>query len=126
MLFRSLFVKSALCHVAGKASPAALEEAAMQALEARFAPRPPVSPLSLLKNFLKGGFASHRAPVSTPGPIEALEQRYQAANDEVGEGAIITADEIASLRSLSQPNRRLTANEQALLVELHKLEAEHV
>ena len=119
-----LFVKAALRHVAGKSSPAAIEEAALQALEARIAPRPAVSPLEALKSFLKGGFAGYRAQVSARGPIEALEQRYQAANDAGEERAIITADEIASLRSLSQPAARLTANEQALIAELHKLETE--
>lgn len=119
-----LFVKAAVCHVSGKTTPAALEEAAMQALEARIAPRPPVSPLEALKSFLRGGFAGYRAQAATLGPIEALEQRYQAANDAGEERAIITADEIASLRSLSQPAAKLTANEQALIAELRKLEAE--
>jgi hypothetical protein len=123
--WRDLFVKAALCHVAGRAAPAALEAETMLAREARFAePRPHVTPLSLVKAIFAGGLGGYRARVGEPGWVEGMEDRYEAANAGAEADAKLTVAEIAAMLGLGEADGRLTANEQALIAELRKLEAE--
>jgi hypothetical protein len=120
-----LFVKAALCHVMGRRTPAALEADVMLVRQARLAgPRPQVTPLSVLKSLLSGGFAAYKARLSQPGWVEALEKRYDEVNAGAEADARLTAAEAAALLGLSEADGKLTVNEQALLAELRKLEAE--
>jgi hypothetical protein len=96
----------------------------MLAREARFADRAPVGPLGVLANVFEGGLAGYAAHVREPGWVDGMEQRYEAINAEAAEDAQLTAMEMASMLSLSEADGKLTANEQALLSELRKLEAE--
>ena len=123
--WRDLFVKAALCHVAGRRAPATLEADMMLAREARFAePRPGVTPLSLVKSIFKGGLGGYVARARAPGWVEGMEDRYEEANAGAEDDAKLTVAEIAAMLGFSEADGKLTENEQALMAELHKLEAE--
>ena len=123
--WRDLFVKAALCHVAGRRSPAALEAELMLAREARFAAdRPAVTPISVIRDIIKGGFSGFGARVREAGWVDGMEDRYEAINAEAEEDAKLTAMEMASMLGMVDLDGKRTANETALIEELRKLEAE--
>jgi hypothetical protein len=62
--------------------------------------------------------------VREAGWVEGMEQRYAAINAEAEEDARLTAMEMAAMLGLSEADGKRTANEEALLAELRKLEAE--
>lgn len=122
--WRDLFVKVGLTHVEGRRAPAVLEQDVMVQREARFANRPNVTPLSVIKSIFGGGLSGYKDRVSEPGWAEGLEERYEVANAEAETDARFTAAEAAAMLGLADRDGRHTANEQALLVALRQLETE--
>lgn len=122
--WRDLFVKVGLAHVAGRRAPVVLERDAMVQREARFANRPNVTPMSVIKSIFGGGLSGYKDRVSEPGWAEGVEERYEVANAETEADARFTAAEAAKMLGLADRDGRHTANEQALLAALRQLEAE--
>ena len=122
--WRDLFVKVGLAHVAGRRAPAALEQDVMVQREARFANRPNVTPMSVIKSIFGGGLSGYKDRVSEPGWAEGMEERYEVANAETEDDARFTAAEAAIMLRLADRDGRHTANEQALLAALRQLEIE--
>jgi len=122
--WQDLFVKAAMCHVAGRRAPALLEPEAMRAMDQRFAERERMTPLTMLQNLMGGSFDRYRRDIREPSDVEALEQHYEMLNEETEADARLTADEAARLIGLSDMDGRRTANEEALLIALRQLEAE--
>jgi hypothetical protein len=123
--WRDLFVKAALCHVAGRSDAAALEAQEMLAREARFAePRPAVTPLSVLQSVFAGGLKGYMTRATEPGWVEGMENRYAATNAATEAEAEITFAEAAALLGVADEDGKHTENEEALLAELRKQQSE--
>ena len=119
-----LFVKVGLAHVAGRRAPAALEQDAMVRREARFANRPNVTPMSLIKSIFGAGLSGYKDRVSELDWDEGMEERYEIANTETAADERFTAAEAAAMLGLADRDGRHTANEQALMAALRQLETE--
>ncbi|MGQ0531161.1 MAG: hypothetical protein ACT4OF_00535 [Caulobacteraceae bacterium] len=118
-----LFVKAALCHLMGRRAPELLEANAMMARQAWLnAPTKDVA--ASLASIFQGGLKGYKAKIHEGSVVERLEGQYEVANCDADADAELTLSEIAWTVGMTKQDGKLTANEQALLAEIKKLEAE--
>jgi hypothetical protein len=118
-----LFVKAVLCHLMGRRAPDVLEANAMLARQAWLnAPTPGV--VASLASIFKGGLKGYKARIHEGATVDRLEGRYAVANDDAEMDAGLTLSEIAWTVGMTKEDGKRTANEEALLAEIRKLEAE--
>lgn len=118
-----LFVKGVLCHLMGRRAPELLQANDMMARQAWLnTPTPGV--LASLKGVFQGGLKTYRAKVHQDGLVERWEGHYVVANNDAEADAELTLSEIAWTVGMTQEDGKRTANEEALLAEIRKLETE--
>jgi hypothetical protein len=65
---------------------------------------------------------AYKARIHEGSAVERWEGQYEAANDDAEADAKLTLSEIAWTVGMTKEDRKLTANEKALLVEMRKIE----
>jgi hypothetical protein len=118
-----LFVKAALNHVMGMRTAALLDRGAQRdRLDwLRSVAKP--APLDFLARMAQGGLAAYRRRIAF-NEVDAFEQHYAARLAEATEDARLTLDEVTRLVALARADGKRTANEQRLLDEVARIEAE--
>ncbi|MEQ1492246.1 MAG: hypothetical protein ABL932_17010 [Terricaulis sp.] len=125
-----LFVKAVLCHLMGRRAPEVLEAKSMMARQAWLnAPTPGMG--ATLRSIFSGGvFAggldAYRAKIHEGSVVDRMEGHYVVANYDTATDAELTLSEIAWTVGMTREDGKLTANEQALLVEMRKIESGEV
>jgi len=118
-----LFVKAILCHLMGRRAPELLEAKDMMARQAWLtAPTKGVG--ASLASIFQGGLKGYKARVHEDSAIDRLEGHYVVANDDAESDAELTLSEIAWTVGMTKEDGKRTANEETLLAEIKKLEAE--
>ncbi|MEZ5959297.1 MAG: hypothetical protein R3C30_02565 [Hyphomonadaceae bacterium] len=117
-----LFVKAVLCHLMGRRAPEVLEANAMLARQA-WLNAPTLGVRASLASIFKGGVSAYKNKVREAGVVERLEGHYEVANFDAESDAELTLSEIAWTVGMTREDGQLTANEQALLAEIRKIEA---
>jgi hypothetical protein len=121
--WRDLFVKGVLNHLMGRRAPKLLQAEGMLSRQAWLGDREEGGPLPFFARAFDGGFDAFKTKLRQPGDADRLEAHYDAANAEAEEDAKLTLAEIAWTVGMAKEDRKRTANEEALLAELRKLEA---
>lgn len=118
-----LFVKAVLCHLMGRRAPELLEANDMMARQAWLnAPTPGVA--ASLKSIFQGGLKAYKAKIRQDSLVDRWEGHYVVANDDAETDAELTLSEIAWTVGMTKEDGKRTANEEALLAEIRKLETE--
>ncbi len=118
-----LFVKAALCHLMGRRAPALLEAKDMMARQAWLtAPTKGVG--ASLASIFQGGLKGYKAKIHEDSAVDRWEGHYVVANDDAETDAQLTLSEIAWTVGMTKEDGKRTVNEDALLAEIRKLEAE--
>ncbi len=118
-----LFVKGVLNHLMGKRAPALLEAKGMMARQAWLNASAKVSPLAFLTrgfgNVMDGVDALKRGEA---GAAERIAEYYKNENAHADAAARLTLEESAWALGMTREDGKQTANEAALLAELHRVE----
>src|SRR5262249_47564139 len=108
-------------HLVGRQASAMLDGESVKARMA-FLHAPGQGIGSFLWRMVCAGPKAYVAAAKTPGDVEALEDDYWALNENAEEDAKLTATERSWAGRGAHADGKLTANEQALLAELQKIE----
>ncbi len=118
-----LFVKAVLCHLMGRRAPALLEASDMMARQAWLKSDTPGVGAALSSVFA-GGFKAYKSKVREMSAVDRWEGHFDVANDDAEGDSKLTLSEIAWAVGMTKEDRKRTANEEVLLAEIRKIEAE--
>lgn len=122
--WQDVFVRAVLNHLMGQRQSALLDYAAMADRRAWLEADTPFSPGAFWARALAGGFAGWKERLSTPTEVEQFEGYYETRNQEAADDARLTLHEVATLVARVRADGKRTANEEALLAEVRRLETE--
>jgi hypothetical protein len=118
-----LFVKAVLNFLMGRRAPELLEAQGMLARQAWLRSETKGVAASLASIF-SGGWSEYKAKVQQRDVLDRWETHYEEANAAAERDAKLTLEEIAWTVGMTKQDGKRTANEEALLAELRKLEAQ--
>lgn len=121
--WRDLFVKGVLNHLMGRRAPALLQAQGMLARQNWLQQPENDNVVTFMASAFDGGLGAWWKKVRSPGDVDRLEAHYEAQNAAVEADARLTLEEIAWAVGMTREDRKRTANEEALLAELRKLES---
>lgn len=116
-----LFVKAALNHLMGRRAPAMLEAKGMLARQSWLNTNVKRPPGAMLLTMFEGGLGRFREKARY-SEVDNWETHYEHANAESAEDEKLTLSEIAWAVGMTKEDGKRTANEEALLAEIRKLE----
>jgi hypothetical protein len=116
-----LFVKAVLNHLMGRRAPAVLEASDMMARQ-NWLHSDSKGVAGMLGAVFSGGWKGYAAKVRRADVSERMEAYYEAANASAEHDARLTLEEIAWTVGMTKQDGKRTANEEALLAELRRLE----
>lgn len=122
--WQDLFVKCVMNHLMGRQAPALLDAEGMLARQAWLRNEHKARPVGNLLDVFTGGWKRYRTSALELSDVDRLETYYEAANENAEEDAQLTLEELAYVNGLVARDGKRTANEEALLAELRKVEAE--
>ncbi|MGE0743303.1 MAG: hypothetical protein AB7O98_18355 [Hyphomonadaceae bacterium] len=114
-----LFVKAVLNHLMGRRAPKLLEGKSMLARQQWLASRPEGVGAFMRAMFAFGPEWLQKARYRE---VDAFEAHYEQANADRAEDEKLTLEEIAWAVGVTREDRKRTANEDALLAEIRKIE----
>ena len=118
-----LFVRAALNHLMGQRRSHLLDRDALAQRRVWLEADTPFSPGAFFARMLEGGFAGWRDRLQTPSMLDQFEQHYEQRNAEAEEDARLTLQEVTALVAMVRADAKRTANEEALLAEVRRIEA---
>lgn len=118
-----LFVKAVLNFLMGRRAPELLEAHGMLARQAWLRTDTNGVAASLASLF-SGGWSAYTSKVRQGDAVDRWETHYEAANAAAERDAQLTLEEVAWTVGMTKQDGKRTANEEALLAELRKLEAQ--
>lgn len=121
--WRDLFVKAQLNHLMGRRAPALLEAKGMMARQAWLtAPHKP-SPLAFFGRAFAGGWDGIKAAARDDADAyDKIMAHYEGENAAAEESAQLTLEESAWALGMTKEDGKRTANEEALMAELRRVE----
>ncbi len=120
--WRDLFVKAMLNHLMGRHTPAMLEDPEGMRHRQAWLRDTSVRPMRSVLGMFSDGWTKYNERRKQLGELDQLETYYEASNANAEEDAQLTLTERAWASGMVKRDGKLTANEEAFLAELVKVE----